>query len=162
MVWYESQLAGTIIGAALGFLFAYVPSALERRRARKCLLHLLRAEIAVATEQLREKIADARRILESVSRGGGCKIFTSERRLDEIFAANLINMVTIKPYQAEEIFRFYQSVARYRGLSKVLSQDSIKQGDDNSEFCEALSRLIEFMDDGISRGDRIVSELSVS
>jgi hypothetical protein len=159
MPWYESQLAGTIFGTVLGFLLAYVPSTIERRRIRKCLIRLLKVEIASVTDQLRGRIADFRSVLEDVSKGESCETFTSDGRSDEIFTANLVNMTIIEPDQAEKICGFYQSISKQRGLIRALSQDKIIKGEDNSEFCRTLSLAIETMADGVSRGDRLAKEL---
>lgn len=160
MQWYESQLAGTIIGAVLGFLLAYIPTAVEKRRVRKCLLRLLKIEIAAVTDQLKERVSDFRSVLEAVSKGEACEIFISDGRSDEIFTANLVNMTMIKPHQAEEIYGFYRIVGKQRSLIKALSQDKIVEGEDNSEFCRTLSRVIDLMGDSISRGDRIAKGLT--
>jgi hypothetical protein len=120
----------------------------------------LRVEIASVTDQLRERISDFRSVLEDVSRGESCEIFTSDGRADEIFTANLVNMTIIEPHQAEEICGFYRSISNQRGLIKALSQDKIKKGEDNLEFCTTLSRVIDIMDDGISRGDQLIKELT--
>lgn len=93
MPWYESQLAGTVIGTVLGFLLAFIPNAIERQRARKCLLRLLKAEISSATDQLRNEIGDFRSTLDAVSKGEPCEIYTSERRLDEVFTSKLAHIV---------------------------------------------------------------------
>jgi len=159
MPWYESQLVGTIFGTVLGFLLAYIPSIIERQRIRKCLIRLLKVEIASVTGQLKDRIADFRSVLEDVSKGESCEIFTSDGRSDEIFTANLVNMTIIEPHQAEEICGFYQSISKQRGIIRALSQDKIIKGEDNSEFCRMLSTVIELMADGISRGDRLAKEL---
>lgn len=160
MPWYESQIVGTIFGTVLGFLLAYIPSTLERRRVRKCLVRLLKVEIASITNQLKERILEFSKALEEVSKGEACEIFASDGRADEIFTANLVNMTIIEPHQAEEICSFYQSIGKQRGLIRALSQDEIKEGEDNSEFCRALSQVISFMQDGISKGDRIIKDLA--
>ena len=160
MPWYETQLVGTVSGTVLGFLLAFIPNAIERRRARKCLLRLLRAEITSIIDELSEKLDAVRSTLEAVSKGEACEIFTSERRLDEIFTANLVNMATFQPQHTEAIFGFYQTVGRHRGLIKALSQDKIKEGEDNSEFSKVLSQIIILMEDGISRGNRLIKELA--
>jgi hypothetical protein len=159
MPWYESQLAGTIVGTLLGFLLAFIPSAVERRRVRNCLLRLLKTEIASVTDQLRGRIADFQGVLKDVAGGEVYEIFASDGRLDEIFAANIVNMTMVDPRQAEEICRFYQSVGKQRGLIRALSQDKLKEGEDNSEFCRTLSQVVALMDDSISRGDRILKVL---
>jgi hypothetical protein len=159
MPWYESQLVGTIAGTVLGFLLSYIPTAIERRRVRRSLLTLLRAEISSATDYLREKIIDYRDALEMVSKGDVVELFYSERRLDEVFAANLLNMASIDPRQAGELFRFYQSVAKYRSLIRALSQTKLDPKDDNSDFCNELKRVIGFMESGIARGDALVTSL---
>lgn len=160
MPWYESQLAGTVIGTLLGFFLAFIPNAIERRRARRCLLRLLKAEIISITDRLREEVSKFRSTLEAVSNGEACEIFTSERRLDEIFTANLVNMAAFQPQHAEAIFGFYHTVGSHRGLIKALSQDKIDEGEDSAEFCKVLSQIIGLRDDGISRGDRLIRELT--
>ncbi len=160
MPWYESQLIGTVIGTVLGFFLAFIPNALEGRRARKCLLHLLKAEIASVTDQLRDEIGGLRSTLAAVSKGEGCEIYISERRLDEVFAANLANLATFQPHHIEAIFGFYHSVAKHRGIINALSQDKIEEGEHSLEFCQSLNRVIDLVEDGISRGDRLLRELT--
>lgn len=160
MQWYESQLAGTVIGAFLGFVFSYVPSAVERFRTRRSLLRLLRAEIFSVTEYLRERIADYRDLLASMQKGGSGELYFSDRRLDEIFFANLVNIVTLDPQTASEILSFYQAVGKYRGLVKALSLTKLEPDEDNSDFCQQLAKVVELMESGIVRGDRLVAGLS--
>jgi hypothetical protein len=160
MPWYESQLVGTIIGAGLGFFLAYIPTAIERRRSRRALLSLMRTEIAAATEQLKEKVEQAERMLAAAAEGKACQIFTSERRLDEVFTANLANLTSIQSQHAVDLLKFHQIISRYTGLVNALSQDEVGAGGDTSDFCRALRRLIEFMEEGIATGERITMKLT--
>ena len=160
MPWYESQLIGTIIGTVLAFLLSYIPSTIERIRARRCLLRLLRAEISSITDLLRERAVDYRDGLELSLKGKPCPIYVSDRRLDEIFAANLVNIASIDSRNASEILSFYQIVAKYRGLVKALSLTKFNPEDDNSDYCEQLKRVISFLEAGVARGDRLVERLS--
>jgi hypothetical protein len=160
MPWYESQLAGTVIGTILGFILAFIPNALEKRRAHKCLRLLLKAEIRSIIDQLKDRVVDVRSTLEATSKGESCEIFSSDRRIDEIFTANLVNMASFAPEHAEAIFGFYQTVGRHQGLIKALSQDKIEEGEDSAEFCKALGQVISLMEDGILRGDHLIKELA--
>ena len=159
MPWYESQLAGTVIGAVLGFFLAYVPTAVERYRSRRALIHLLRTEIASSTARLSDKISHARRVHDAALQGRACRIFTSDQRLDQVFSANLPNLVWIRPEQAAKVFQFYQIVGKCNGLIEALSQDVVEEGDDSSEFCASLHRLIEMMSQGVSDGVRLAADL---
>ena len=159
MPWYESQMIGTVTGTVLGFLLSYIPTAVEKRRVRTSLLRLLKAEISSTTDYLREKIVDYREALEAVLKGDGVELYYSERRLDEIFTANILNMANIDPHQGDEIFRFYQSINNYRSLIRALSQTKPDPNNDNSDFSNELKRVIGFMESGIARGDAIVTSL---
>lgn len=159
MPWYESQLIGTIIGTVLGFLLSYIPNAIERIRTRRCLLRLLRAEISSITEQLRERVVDYRDSLESMLKGEPCEIYFSDRRLDEIFAANLVNIASINSRRVSEILSFYQVVSKYRGLVKALSLTNLNPEEDNSDFCKQLEKVIAFIESGVARGDCLVERL---
>jgi hypothetical protein len=160
MPWYESQLVGTIIGAVLGFFMAYIPTAIERRRSRRALLRLMRMEIAAATEQLKEKVEQAKRMVAAAADGKACQIYTSERQLDEVFTANLANLTSLRPEDSIDLLSFHQVISRYTGLVNALSQDGLEAGDDASDYCRSLRRLMEFMEEGIAIGERITMRLS--
>jgi hypothetical protein len=158
-LWYESQLAGTVIGTVLGFLLSVGPKIFERRRTRRCLIRLLRLDVTSIAEHLKALIGEYRDALDSVSKGKGFEFYPSDRRLDEIFLANLGDVSALYTELAAELYRFYNGVARYRALVKALSQTKLKAHDDNADVCGQLRSLIQIIEAATARGDRLVSSL---